>query len=323
MRRFVNNFYIRKIINFIRVLQLEKRFYIRKNEGINEKYSQEKDVIFCANGFLPHGGIADRMYGILTTYALCKINKLRFAINFTTPYKLENFFTPNKYNWQISENDVCYNLKYSKPVLLMGGCKKISFNTIRKENRTLHVYSNYKGLDVINDSFNTMFTWKELFNELFTLNDNFCIDLFKIKNVLPQKYVSLQIRILNALGDFCDCGSKELSETKKSELLEICKQKVYSLYADKKIPILLTSDSQRLIDSLQSSCKEMLFVIPGNITHSDNKDISGYEAHKKTFIDLFCLADGKEIYQISSQYIYCSGFSMLASQIKGKEIQWI
>ena len=108
-----------------------------------------------------------------------------------------------------------------------------------------------------------------------------------------------------------------------SELLEICKQKVYSLYADKKIPILLTSDSQRLIDSLQSSCKEMLFVIPGNITHSDNKDSSGYEAHKKTFIDLFCLADGKEIYQISSPYIYCSGFSMLASQIKGKEIQWI
>lgn len=320
MKRIVNSYLIRKIINFFRTNKLKKKYYTRKYEnGVSVKNS----IIFCANGFLAHGGLADRIYGILTSYAICKIKNWNFTICFNSPYRLDEFLIPNMYNWLISENDVIYDLGYAKPVLRMGGCSKVDFDSIKIIKKQIHLYSNYKWLNNINEKYNTSFTWSGLFNELFNVSDALQKDLNVVRDNLPEKYVSLQVRVQNAFGDFPDCGSAELSEVNKKKLLGICESKIDSLYLEEKIPVLLTSDSQSFVDYFQALCKESLCFIPGTILHTDNNEFSGYEAHKKTFIDLFCLAMGKEIYQISHEHIYRSGFSNLAAQITGKEVKWI
>lgn len=321
MGRFAGNFYIRKIINILRAKKIKKQFYIDRN---TDKYtSEKKDVVFCANGFVSHGGLADRIYGILTTYAICKIKNWSFAINFNSPYNLEAFLVPNKYNWLISEKGVLYNSKLAKPVFRLGGCNNCDFDSIKPNKKQIHLYSNCKCLEKINAKYNTSFTWAGLFNELFKISDALQRELDDIKEKLPKRYISVQIRVLNAFGDFPDCGSEELIESEKKQLLDFCQEKIKSLYLEKKIPILLTSDSQRLIDYFQTTCKEGICFIPGTILHSDNKEISGYEAHKKTFIDLFCLAAGENIYQIENEHIYRSGFSILAAQITERSVLWL
>lgn len=323
MGRVVSSFYIRKTINFIRAKKIEKQFYVA-DKNIDECITNKKEFVFCANGFLAHGGLADRIYGILTTYAICKIKNWKFAIHFNSPYNLEDFLVPNMYDWRIATNDIRYNLNCAKPILRMGGCYlKPDFDSIKPIKKQIHFYSNYKNLDGINNKYGTAFTWAELFKELFRVSDVLQRDLNAIMEKLPEKYISLQLRVQNAFGDFPDCGSTELSDIEKECMLNICEKKINSVTLENKMPILLTSDSQRLIDYFQTKKKDSLCFIPGTVLHTDNTDFSGYDAHKKTFIDLFCLAAGKEIYQIENENIYRSGFSKLAAQITERNVKWL
>ena len=45
-------------------------------------------IIFMADGRCPHGGIVDRFKGIVTMYALSKVNTLPFYINYTSPFNI-------------------------------------------------------------------------------------------------------------------------------------------------------------------------------------------------------------------------------------------
>lgn len=65
------------------------------------------EIIFTCNGFIWHGGLADRLKGAVSVYEWCKKNNKIFKINFCHPFKLENYLVPNKYNWRIS--NVQYN----------------------------------------------------------------------------------------------------------------------------------------------------------------------------------------------------------------------
>jgi hypothetical protein len=57
-----------------------------------------KYVIFECTG-RPAGGLADRFKGLISTYALAKVLKRDFIINWTYPFKLTSAVESNKYNW--------------------------------------------------------------------------------------------------------------------------------------------------------------------------------------------------------------------------------
>lgn len=70
------------------------RYLIFKNkypEGWGEqllghKNTYGKKVVFMCDGFKGHGGLTDRMKGLLTTYSEAKRRKLPFFINWTAPF---------------------------------------------------------------------------------------------------------------------------------------------------------------------------------------------------------------------------------------------
>lgn len=44
---------------------------------------------------MPHGGIVDRFKGIVTMYALSKVNTLPFYINYTSPFNIDVVLFPH------------------------------------------------------------------------------------------------------------------------------------------------------------------------------------------------------------------------------------
>lgn len=57
-----------------------------------------KYIIFECTG-RPAGGLADRFKGLVSTYALAKVLKRDFIVNWTYPFKLTTVVEPNQYNW--------------------------------------------------------------------------------------------------------------------------------------------------------------------------------------------------------------------------------
>ena len=322
--KIVNYYIVRKIINAVRNYKVYKTYYSVHNK-IPETV-KKSCVIYCADGHIKHGGLADRLYGILTTYALCKIKNIRFYIYYVYPYDLSLFLVPGSYDWRISEKEITYNSRYAVPKSVMGGCRKITKNAIKIRGvRQIHFYSNFKYLETINNIFKTDFTYKQLFDELFTFSQFFMKDFSFYQKKLPEKYTSLQIRIQNALNDFDDVGCITLGQTEQENLIHVCNQKIKSVYEKYHVLILLTSDSEKLLNRMKEMDKGFgrIVTIPGEIIHTDTVSDSSYELNKKTFIDFFLLAEGQPVCQIKDPYIYVSGFSIMGAHIRGKECVFI
>ena len=325
-KRITDYYYIRYFINIIYTKKLLKQYY--NNKIINKINNEFKNcIIYCADGHIPCGGLADRMFGIMNLYALCTIKHVPFYIYFESPYSLNNFLEPNSYNWIINKNYITYNKKESMPRCLLGGAQRLpKWAVSLKKNKQIHVYCNFKNLDYINKKYKSNFTYYKLFHELFKFNDSFLKRFKEIRLMFPNEYVGLQVRCLNAFGDFPDAISNSLTKQQRDKLVNLCEDKINEIYIRTNLPILLTTDSQKLIDILKERKKinNCLMTVPGEITHTDIiKSNNDFEKHLKTYIDLFLLAEAKELFQINNKYIYKSGFSTLAATLSNKKINFI
>lgn len=63
-----NNVILRRTVNLFRAIVLRFKYYkLFAPKG-------DKCIVLMIDGKLRHGGLADRLYGILNTYAYCKKN---------------------------------------------------------------------------------------------------------------------------------------------------------------------------------------------------------------------------------------------------------
>ena len=65
-------------------------------EDASPAINQEKEVIYMVDGRMHHGGIGDRLRGIISTYDVCKKLNISFKINFISPFSLDLFFEDRK-----------------------------------------------------------------------------------------------------------------------------------------------------------------------------------------------------------------------------------
>lgn len=64
------------------------------------------------------GGLSDRLRGIVSIYAECKKQRLPFRIVFE-PLHLEDYLLPNKYDWRISKEEICWDSQRVYPCVLL------------------------------------------------------------------------------------------------------------------------------------------------------------------------------------------------------------
>lgn len=273
-----------------------------------------------------HGGLADRLKGIVSVYKACLDTNRPFKILHTKPYKLDLFLIPNKYDWTITENSINYNINAVEPHYLrhahekdeerylLWRLKKI-FQT--SQNNVLHIYSNAK---MIND-----LEYKILFNQLFkpspVIENEINNHLLKLKG----NYISLSFRFCHLLGDPVDEYLPELKQEEKVKLLSKtlkCIEYFHQQYPSHNL--LINSDSTRFINYIKTHNLDYTYIIPGNPIHIDQVKTFDYDtmnSYIKTFVDFFMISKAEKVFLIKDQNMRNSGFPKVASIIGGKPFE--
>lgn len=290
------------------------------NLKVSKTYDVNRTLIYMADGKIQHGGLADRLRGIVSIYKYCKENNLEFKINFVSPFHLEEYLIPNIYNWLIDQDDIIYNTNVSK-VIHIDTRKwpkyleyKYEINSLKrkiKSNiRQFHIYTN------------SMFCEKDfgrLFKELFKPSPQLQIALDNVSKYLPAQYISVSTRFLNSLGDFNEtCESTPLDKDGQNKLIESCINEIRNIYKENNnIDLLITSDS---INFLKEVRKEpYCHIIDGPISHIDNGNHQN-EADLKTFMDFFMISKATKSYLLLNRNMHNSNFSKRSAQLDDRDL---
>lgn len=285
-----------------------------------------KTAICIYDGKIKHGGLADRLRGIVSVYTICKENKIDFKIIFNSPFNLTNFLEPNKVNWCVSKEELSYNTKVTDICYIetLNGSdyeakkqKQWFRREFKKKYREFHVRTN------------ALFSYKEnfslLFSELFKLSPKLQSSIELQKSIIGTGYISTSFRFMNLLDDFNETVELHNKLTKEEQNELIIKnieqlQLLHNKFQDKRI--LVNSDSTTF---LQSATKlDYVYVIPGNITHIDGKnDKDEYSTYEKTFLDFFMIANAERIYLLRTGQMYNSGYPFAASKIYNRPFEKI
>ncbi|MCH5172277.1 MAG: hypothetical protein J1F31_05580 [Erysipelotrichales bacterium] len=293
----------------------DKKFNFFLKRGI----IKDRKIIFVCDGSKNHGGLADRLRGLLTIYFYSKKNVIPFFIYWDSPFKLESFIWPNTFDWRINRIKDYKNHNISFPVIIDSNIE--GWKNLIKKSFLLRAMKTNKNLLVYSNLVNKKIPFKTLFNELFQCSDDLKSELnFHIKKIGSQ-YCSYTFRFGNLFNDFKDIVGKPLEEREKMLLLEKNINELKSLL--KKLPknfkAVVTSDSYFFLKKIENLDSRIYFV-DKEIKHPEynkNEEINT-EIWTKSFLDFYLIMNAEKVYQVKSQEMYQSGFPELASLISMK-----
>ena len=290
------------------------------------KYNENKRAICIYDGKIKHGGLADRLRGIVSVYEVCKEQNLDFKILFTNPFNLSDFLVPNRVDWSIKNDELNYNtsitnLCYIDTLTGSGHEARKQKQWFRREFK-----KRYKEFHVrTNALFSYDGDYPTLFNELFKPSPKLQSSIEKQKKILGTSYISTSFRFMNLLNDFNETVGLHSKLTKEEQSELIIKnieqlQLLHVKYPNKRI--LVNSDSTTFLQA--ATRLDYAYVIPGNITHIDgNNKCNEYENYEKTFLDFFMIANAERIYLMRTGQMYNSGYPFAASKIYNKPFEKI
>ena len=297
------------IVSKIKTPKFLAKYYIKGSSVASNKGTI---IIYMADGHLHHGGLADRLRGMVSLFHYASIYNKQYRINFLSPFSLDLFLEPNLYDWKISPNDISYNSECSIPLCIPNSLKK------QKElaDRLLRNKEKYKQVHVYTNMAYDFKKFGYYFNRLFkpTARLQELLD-FNVKKI-GGNYISVTFRFQQLLGDFKEGNFPILSDLEQKELIEKSLQIIPKIKAKHKDvnKILVTADSIRFLDLVRSHIEDA-YTIPGEIAHIDftqENDIM----YIKSFVDFFMISRAEKIYLASSGLMYSeSGFAMTASLI--------
>lgn len=305
----------RKISGFTKFLIL-LNFYSKRLSFSNN--NKRKQIIICYDGNFFHGGLVDRLKGIISFYEIAKILDIDFKLFFHHPFKLEEFLIPNKKDWLIQNNEIKYTFGSTKILYLVNDFKANPLELIKKSNaKTIIVYCNV-------DYIPTLYPEKSN-NEQQTIWRNNYLELFKVSSYFKEKLILLpknnrivfHTRFTTLMGDFLDSTKLILQEQDKNILIQKVIKRIedtVKLYPKNKIYIL--SDSQFFLEHVQK--KTGYYTLEGIPQHIENNN-KNVEFHAKTFLDFYFIMESDMVFFIKIDKMYNSSFSKYASIIGDKD----
>lgn len=307
----------RSLVDFIKTYRL-KKFYSLSNKLIEPESSQL--IILMIDGRMKHGGLSDRLCGIISAYQYCVLHNVGFKLNYTYPYALDKFLTINEYDWRISTEKISYNAKQSKPIYislyshLVGQMRKHADSVLKMRCQQIHLYSNmyYFHESEFGFYFNKLFKKTPMLDE--AVKDN-------LKNI-GEEYVSVTFRFQQLLGDFKETGFTSLSSSEeKIKLINRCLGAVEMVHAKEQKKVVVTSDSKTFLEIVQNKF-DYVYIIPGTVVHMDyvqSDDAVALSSHLKSFVDFFVLANADVVYLVNIGPLYSSSFAKTAAMVYGKK----
>jgi len=292
-------------------------YYYSKRISLLTKKGR-KTIIICFDGNFPHGGLVDRLKGIISFYEVAKLINSDFKIFFDHPFKLETFLEPNRLDWEIQRNEIKYSLFSTKVIYLINEFESNPLESVRKTKaKTIYVYCNVDYLKTLyqeknEQDLNTI--WQNSYKELFKPSAY----LFNEINRFPDKNrIVFHTRFTSLMGDFKDTTSLELNESDKNNLIKkvIAKIDDFSIKFPDQIKFVL-SDSETFLNYVRQNT--VYKTLSGKPYHLENKN-NDIEFNLKTFLDFYFMIESNMVCFICIDQMYNSNFSKYASVIGKNE----
>lgn len=305
---------------YLKVLYQLKNERAKRKSPINVDASQT--VVYMALSETTFsGGLSDRLRGIVAIYSECKRMGLPFRIVFE-PLHLEDYLSPNKYDWRINDDEICWDTSCVYPCVILTYHNNsrnfwqrfvqhaILKRYLKKPFKQIHVYSNMFCSDK---------EYASLFGVLFKptkeLQDLMDYHLAQLGGA--GNYVSATFRFRQLLGDFKE-GGAVLQEDERMPYIEKCINAVERLHRrvpDKKI--LVTADSHTFLDTLKERNLPYVYVMPGRVVHIGFTQDASKKIYMKSFLDMYMLNYASTVFLVRDNIMYHSGFPYRASLLNG------
>ncbi|TBN03609.1 hypothetical protein EYD45_08815 [Hyunsoonleella flava] len=274
-----------------------------------------KQIVVCFDGLFPHGGLVDRLKGIVSFYLIAKALGYDFKILFDTPFELDVFLQPNAIDWKFKRSNVKWHPTKTRCLYFINNFNANPLAVIKKSNASqFYVYANIDYSKSIFPELNQddlEKKWREGFNQLFKKSD-FLEE--KLNTISTEPFIAFHSRFTSLMGDFKDTTSKKLSAEEKNRLCDVLLQIINRVKAEEQQKAYLFSDSINFIKHIKQQVE--INTIEGNPFHMDNFEMrSGIEGHLKTMIDFFMISKSKKVYFLKVKPMYNSSFSKYAAII--------
>ncbi len=160
---------MKKIKQFLSRMFSLLKIYIHLLKSIGFSKSNRTTIIICFDGVVSHGGLLDRLKGVISFYEVAKKKNIDFKIHFNHPFHLSDFLEPNEVDWQIE--NLKFNPFQDEVLYLMNNFHVNPLDLIHPtKKKNYFVYCNIDYLKTINSQFSEIENtnlWRNNYQKLF------------------------------------------------------------------------------------------------------------------------------------------------------------
>ena len=312
------------LVRLLDTLWREPRMILKYYMGNESKCHDivEPFYVFMVDGKVGHGGMFDRLKGIVSIFAVAKSLSKGFRIHFSYPFVLEKYLEPHQYDWRLQEGDLVFQYPKSRPIIAYGEC----YNPIRimKDcHRQVHFYYGYDSLNIINEHFGTNYEWGELYHELFQPTAYLQQFIDRYKQEIGTDFIAIHTRFLNLLGDKTETAiNPELPVEKRQSYMQHIVEVIQRVVKNNDKRIMIASDSMTFIKFVEEQIPNV-YVVPGTVKHIDTAGKTDYSENIKMFLDYYLIGNAKKVYNIVGPGMWPSAFPEYAAKIGRTEFERI
>jgi hypothetical protein len=318
---------IKKYIKRIRIILIKGKILIHYFDKFSFSCQPEKkQIIMVFDGKIQHGGLVDRLKGIVSFYQIAQKVEADFKIYFKHPFELNFFLEPNLLDWNATEEDLKWNPMSTDILYLIDNFKvnpKVYISKSSKKKFIVYVNIDYSAtthealnLKEQND------LWRISFHELFKKSDYLKTSLSSIAS--NNNTIAIHTRFTSILGDFKDTTQREVSDERKAAIMTSLKNSILEIATENPgKEIYVFSDSIRFLNDIKRHTPyKVIDGMPRHIDFDKNETVN-IENHIKTFIDFFLIAESEEIFLLKTKEMYNSAFSRYAAIVGNKTFEII
>lgn len=278
---------------------------------IGRSKTENKKAICILDGNMHHGGLTDRLRGILSAYDEAKKSGRDFHIMWDDPFPLSDYLEPATFDWRLSRDSLQRDRGKARVVVVDDlndfQSRRRLKAAMRLRVEEIHLYTN---------SDSSRGKYARLYRELFRPSALLEQSLQPHKSALAKGYWSVSFRFLGRLGDFNDCIEFNLSAQEQEELMERSLEALNPLLA--KLPadyrLLVASDSHRFLKKAEEH-DGRIYVVPGYVKHIDRDGKEGSDGWLKTFVDQQLIMGAGKVFRMVGPMVYPTGFPRFAAEV--------
>lgn len=306
----------------LRSSSIEKYLLLRYYNWWPSAKKAEPAIIIMLNNKIKHGGLLDRLKGIISAKIIAEKNNLPFKIySDNSSFNLCKYLLPKNQHTYLTKDELSMSAHVSRPVVMyntLAFSEADIMSRFRHKKRAYHLYTNLDFSAALHPLLNTgelQQQWKKQFFQLFSFADNISFPGQKIINGIAT--CGIHLRFTSILGDFDEAVNKPLPDEQKQLLIASCVQAVSQLIQQEKFQqFLVVSDSGTFLNTLKqipanTFGNKLLLVPPGKIGHVDVHYDD--EVLEKSVLDFYLLSQCKKIIQVKAKQMYNSQYSKYAA----------